>query len=492
MLGYKWNEADKLRRRVRARAARRGARAPLRGAAPPGHLPARLPDPHSPRTTSCPPPPTSTRSSPATSPRWRCPAPPTPSSSPSSAPSASCPASRSSVVEKHPFDGPLVVTVDGEDRTLGERVARQIYVTRREHHNGDARVSNQWAQRRPHTTEEASMTSILAAEGGYQEFVLKGGEWAILGLSGLSALIALAVGFSLMKGVLAADQGTPKMIEIATAIQEGSWAYLKRQFRTIGFVLIPLAVDRVRHLDGDREARRRGGPLLRRVRPLPHARLRRRRLPVGPHRLHRHDAGHPRQRAHGRCGQAQLAARRPQGGLPHRRHRRHVHGRPGPARRHRDHRDLPEHELGDPRRLRLRWLAPRPVPPGRRRHLHQGRRRRRRPRRQGRGGHPRGRPPQPGHHRRQRGRQRGRLRRHGLGPVRELRGHPRRLDHPRRVRLHRHRRQPGPRPRVPAGRPRRRRGGLDLRRLRREGQAGRDRRPQADQPRLPHRRRSSR
>ena len=24
------------------------------------------------------------------------------------------------VVEKHPFDGPLVVTVDGQDRTLGE------------------------------------------------------------------------------------------------------------------------------------------------------------------------------------------------------------------------------------------------------------------------------------------------------------------------------------------------------------------------------------
>ena len=76
------------------------------------------------------------------------------------------------------------------------------------------------------------MTSILAAEGGYQEFVLQGGEWAILALSGLSALIAIAVGFVLMRGVLAADQGTPKMIEIATAIQEGAWAYLKRQFRT--------------------------------------------------------------------------------------------------------------------------------------------------------------------------------------------------------------------------------------------------------------------
>jgi DtxR family transcriptional regulator, Mn-dependent transcriptional regulator len=35
------------------------------------------------------------------------------------------------VVEKHPFDGPLVVSVEGQDRTIGERVAHQIYVTRR-------------------------------------------------------------------------------------------------------------------------------------------------------------------------------------------------------------------------------------------------------------------------------------------------------------------------------------------------------------------------
>lgn len=46
------------------------------------------------------------------------------------------------VVEKHPFDGPLVITVDGHDRTLGERVARQIYVNRRAHPHGD-RSTNQ-------------------------------------------------------------------------------------------------------------------------------------------------------------------------------------------------------------------------------------------------------------------------------------------------------------------------------------------------------------
>src|SRR5690349_21230534 len=38
------------------------------------------------------------------------------------------PGVRIEVREKHPFDGPIVVRVDGEDRTLGDRVARHIYV----------------------------------------------------------------------------------------------------------------------------------------------------------------------------------------------------------------------------------------------------------------------------------------------------------------------------------------------------------------------------
>jgi len=86
------------------------------------------------------------------------------------------------------------------------------------------------------------MITTLAAEGGYQVFTLKGGEFAWLFFSVATALLALGVGFSLMKGVLAADQGTPKMQEIALAIQEGAMAYLKRQFRTIGFILIPLVI----------------------------------------------------------------------------------------------------------------------------------------------------------------------------------------------------------------------------------------------------------
>jgi K(+)-stimulated pyrophosphate-energized sodium pump len=83
---------------------------------------------------------------------------------------------------------------------------------------------------------------LLAAEGGYQPFILKGGEYAVLVLSGAAALLAIAVGLVLARGVLAADQGTPKMIEIAKAIQEGALAYLKRQFKTIVVILVPLAV----------------------------------------------------------------------------------------------------------------------------------------------------------------------------------------------------------------------------------------------------------
>jgi K(+)-stimulated pyrophosphate-energized sodium pump len=82
----------------------------------------------------------------------------------------------------------------------------------------------------------------LAAEGGYQVFKLDGEAWFWLVFSAASALLALAVGFYLVRGVIAADQGTPTMIEIAKAIQEGAMAYLRRQFKTIAVILVPLAV----------------------------------------------------------------------------------------------------------------------------------------------------------------------------------------------------------------------------------------------------------
>ena len=87
------------------------------------------------------------------------------------------------------------------------------------------------------------MTSLLAAsEGGWQTFTLKGGEWVVLWLSGAAAILALLVGWFLVKQVMSQDEGTPRMKEIALAIQEGAWAYLKRQFKTIGFILIPVGL----------------------------------------------------------------------------------------------------------------------------------------------------------------------------------------------------------------------------------------------------------
>src|SRR6478735_6823786 len=74
---------------------------------------------------------------------------------------------------------------------------------------------------------------LLAAEGG----VIKAGFgtfdttslWVILAIS----VCALLFGLYLRRQVLAAPAGTPKMQEVATAIPEGSSAYLRRQFRTL-------------------------------------------------------------------------------------------------------------------------------------------------------------------------------------------------------------------------------------------------------------------
>ena len=53
--------------------------------------------------------------------------------------------------------------------------------------------------------------------------------YVILGIS----LAALAIAFALRAQVLAQDEGTAKMQEIAAAVQEGAAAYLSRQFKTL-------------------------------------------------------------------------------------------------------------------------------------------------------------------------------------------------------------------------------------------------------------------
>jgi K(+)-stimulated pyrophosphate-energized sodium pump len=83
---------------------------------------------------------------------------------------------------------------------------------------------------------------VAAASGGYQAFSLRGEDWGWLAFAGVCALVAIAAGFLLRRQVLAADPGSPSMVEIAKAIEEGAGAYLKRQFKTIAVVVVPLAV----------------------------------------------------------------------------------------------------------------------------------------------------------------------------------------------------------------------------------------------------------
>src|ERR1700743_297410 len=68
---------------------------------------------------------------------------------------------------------------------------------------------------------------ITAAPG------ISGGERGFVGIIAALAVAALLFASVLGREVLAADQGTPKMQEIAKAVQEGAAAYLNRQFRTL-------------------------------------------------------------------------------------------------------------------------------------------------------------------------------------------------------------------------------------------------------------------
>ena len=74
---------------------------------------------------------------------------------------------------------------------------------------------------------------LLAQEGSVEGIKFGGFENTTLLAVMLVSVIALVVAFVLVRQVLVADQGTERMREIAVAIQEGSRAYLNRQFRTL-------------------------------------------------------------------------------------------------------------------------------------------------------------------------------------------------------------------------------------------------------------------
>ncbi|BBH65720.1 K(+)-insensitive pyrophosphate-energized proton pump [Actinoplanes sp. OR16] len=87
-----------------------------------------------------------------------------------------------------------------------------------------------------------SGTSIdLAAEGGGVSLSGENLSYVIVALA--FALVALGFAAMFVQSVLRAGRGTPKMQEIAGAVQEGASAYLIRQFRTLAiFVVIAVVL----------------------------------------------------------------------------------------------------------------------------------------------------------------------------------------------------------------------------------------------------------
>ena len=73
---------------------------------------------------------------------------------------------------------------------------------------------------------EYYVTNLVQVTGSNLAYV-----YVVLGIS----LIALAVAYALRAQVLAADEGTESMKNIAAAVQEGAAAYLNRQFKTLSF-----------------------------------------------------------------------------------------------------------------------------------------------------------------------------------------------------------------------------------------------------------------
>jgi K(+)-stimulated pyrophosphate-energized sodium pump len=83
------------------------------------------------------------------------------------------------------------------------------------------------------------MPTIQALQPAGTGIELSGGQLGLVAGVALIAAFALLVAGYLVREVLAASQGGPKMIEVGQAVQEGASAYLRRQFTTLaGFVVV--------------------------------------------------------------------------------------------------------------------------------------------------------------------------------------------------------------------------------------------------------------
>jgi len=78
----------------------------------------------------------------------------------------------------------------------------------------------------------------LAAAGDGPLTHVGGGDYALVVAVAVVAVLALFVALGLVREVLAASEGSPKMVEIARAIQVGAEAYLRRQFLTLSVFVV--------------------------------------------------------------------------------------------------------------------------------------------------------------------------------------------------------------------------------------------------------------
>ena len=58
----------------------------------------------------------------------------------------------------------------------------------------------------------------------------------------VASIVALCMAYYFFRSMLAADEGTPRMKEIAKYVRDGAMAYLKQQYKVVLYVFIALAI----------------------------------------------------------------------------------------------------------------------------------------------------------------------------------------------------------------------------------------------------------
>src|SRR5699024_6473061 len=99
-----------------------------------------------------------------------------------------------------------------------------------------------WGRKGRARLKEDGLSGLTLAADGGMALPLEGIDLTLVIVVMAVALLALAVAGMLVREVLAAQQGTERMRNIAVAVQEGAGASLERQFRTLVIfgVVIPL------------------------------------------------------------------------------------------------------------------------------------------------------------------------------------------------------------------------------------------------------------